>query len=194
VAAALGDLATELADIAERIRGGDREAESELVLRYQCAARVIARRHCRPQEPQVDDIVQDVLADLLQRLRAGLIEDPRALPHYLQLSIRNACTALYRRQSRWLSSGDLDPVPEDGDEPAEFQARQQRAQCLRDLVAELPVARDRELLRRFYLLEHSRAQVCSEMDIDESHFRRVIHRARQRLREVMELHGLADLW
>jgi DNA-directed RNA polymerase specialized sigma24 family protein len=36
--------------------------------------------------------------------------------------------------------------------------------------------------------------VCSEMDIDESHFRRVIHRARQRLREVMELHGLADLW
>lgn len=58
------------------------------------------------------------------------------------------------------------------------------------LLGELSVPRDRELLRRFYLLEHDRDQVCAALGIDPGHFHRVIHRARQRFGEILARHGL----
>ncbi|MCB1611467.1 MAG: sigma-70 family RNA polymerase sigma factor [Xanthomonadales bacterium] len=188
------DLATDLAAIAERIGNGDRDAESALFERYYRAACAVARRHCRPNEPQVEDIVQNVMMDLLQRLRDRRISDPRALPHYLQLSIRNACTAWYRTQSRWQAGTEIDTEPLAAEDPPdEVQARRIRNACVRELVSELPVARDRELLRRFYLLEESREEVCLTLEIEESNFRKIINRARMRLREVIKNRGPREL-
>ena len=185
--AATDDLASDLVELARRIRAGEVRAESELVARYLPAARVITRRHCRTHESAVDDIVQDVLTELLARLRSGLIAEPRALPHYLRESIRNACTAHYRGLSRLQGEAAIEmSVLID---PGEFHMRQERARLLRALVAELPVARDRDLLRRFYLLEQSRDEVCAALGIDEDHFRRVVHRAKQRLREALHRRG-----
>lgn len=187
------DLASELAALAARIRLGDKVAEHELGARYLRAIRAIVRRHCRPNEAQIDDIAQDVLADILKRLRAGLIDDPQALPHYLQLAIRHSCTAFYKREQKMQTDA---PDVEDaapGSDPLDFHVRQQRARLLRELLDELPVARDRELLRRFYLLEETRDSVCAQLGIDTGHFHRVIHRARERLRQVMDRHGYDDL-
>lgn len=182
--AATDDSASDLRELAQRIHAGEVRAETELVARYLRAAHAIARRHCRPQESSVDDIVQDVLTEVLARLRRGAIADPRALPQYLQVSIRNACTAHYRRVTRLHAVESLAGMGVPAD-PAELEMHQERARMLRVLVAELPVARDRELLRRFYLLEQSREEVCGALGIEEDHFRRVVHRARQRLREAL---------
>jgi len=197
VSVVLRDLGAELDDLAFRIRQGDSRAEAEFVGRYQTSARVIARRHCRAHEPQLDDIVNDVLTDTLYRLRRGQIDEPRALAQYLQVCIRNACTAWYRRESR-LESSDFSTgfstelSQSRADDPAEGAVSLERERMLRALLRELPVARDRELLRRFYLLEETRNDVCAALQIETEHFRRVVHRARQRLRELLDRSG-ADL-
>lgn len=182
-----------LAALAVRIRAGDRAAEHELGAQYLRAIRAIVRRHCRPGEPQIDDIAQDVLTDILRRLRGGLIADPQALPHYLQLSIRNACTAWYRREQLLRSDAPDCADPARTSDPSDFHAHQQRAILLRELLDELPVPRDRELLHRFYLQEESRESVCVALDIDPAHFRRVVFRARERLRVALSRRGYEDL-
>lgn len=184
--AAVAQLDAELATLVGQVQRGDRLAEQQLVLRYQRPVRALVRRHCRPNEPHAEDIVQDVLSDIVQRLRCGLIEDPQALPRYFQVAISRACRALYRGNERYSGGSDPDATadPSIGANPAEFRALQEQSSLLRALVEGLPVPRDREILRRFYLLEESRGEVCAALNIDEAHFHRVVHRARERLREA----------
>lgn len=176
----------DLTTLVDRIRQGDRQAEELLVMRYQRPVRALVRRHCRPNEPLAEDIAQEVLADIVQRLRCGLIEDPQALPHYLQVAISNRCRAHYRPGEQYADAADPDATADqaaDAD-PADRRVHEEQSRLLRSLVENLPVMRDRELLRRFYFLEETRDEVCVALGIDAAHFHRVVHRARERLREA----------
>ena len=48
------------------------------------------------------------------------------------------------------------------------------------------MARDRALLIGFYIEERSKDEVCAELGIPPDHFRRVVFRARERLRELFD--------
>ena len=177
--------------LVERIRAGDRAAEAEFVRTYERGVRVFVRRHTRPGEPMIDDFVQDVLHQVLQKLRAGEVRDPAALPAYLRATIVHVTTAEYRRRASrgdTVSTDALASVAGVAD-PAEQLRTTQLAERVRTLLAELPVARDRVLLIRFYLDECSKDEVCAELGIAPDHFRRVVFRARERLRELVERAG-----
>ena len=71
---------------------------------------------------------------------------------------------------------------DDGPEP---QIRRQ----VRRIVEELPTARDREIVKRFYLDEQEKEHICSDLGLAPLHFDKVIFRARQRMREQFEAKG-----
>ncbi len=176
------------------IAAGSAEAERCFVERYGRGVRALVVRACRPGDPVVDDIVQDVLLTVLARLRAGALNDPNALPAYLQATIAHAARAEYRRRSQRGDSVDvelLEALPGSEASPAECLHQRHLQQALAGLVEELPVARDRAVLRGFYLEDRDRDDLCAELGIDESHFRRVLHRARERMRALIESAGWA---
>jgi len=182
------------ASLAERIRHGDRSAETDFVRRFERGVRVLVRRHTRPGESMIDDFVQEVLWVVLERLRAGDLRDPDALPAYLRTTIVHVTTAEYRRRAtrgETVSPESLERIP-GGADPAEQVRTRQLALQMRALLAELPVARDREILARFYLEERSKDEVCAELGIDGDHFRRVVHRARERMRELLVRAGWGE--
>jgi RNA polymerase sigma-70 factor (ECF subfamily) len=177
------------------IAAGSVEAERAFVLRYQRGVRALVVRACRPGDPVVDDLVQDVLMTVLGRLRQGALLDANALPAYLQATIAHATTAEYRRRrmrGESIEREQLEAVPSSSPSPAEQVQRSHLREAVQALIEELPVARDRAVLRGFYLEERERDELCAELGIDESHFRRVLHRARERLRELVERAGLAE--
>jgi RNA polymerase sigma-70 factor (ECF subfamily) len=45
------------------------------------------------------------------------------------------------------------------------------------MLDEMPAARDRELLLRFYLNDEEKEQICQELHLSHEHFNRVIFRA-----------------
>ena len=180
----------ELQRIIAQIAAGDRAAETDLVNRFQRGVTLLARKYARPNESRIADIVQTVLMNTLERLRLGALREAAALPGYLRTCVINEVTMMYR--DRNTTSGE-DVSTADGkiaelttsDTP---ELRASRAQLLRNVVRaidSLPVPRDRELLIRFYLREESRDEVCAALRIDESHFRRVLHRARARLHDLL---------
>jgi RNA polymerase sigma-70 factor, ECF subfamily len=180
----------ELPRIIAQIAAGDRTAEAELVKRFQRGVTLLARKYARPNESRIPDVVQTVLMNTLERLRVGALREAAALPGYLRTCVINEITMMYRDRN---ATPDEDLSTADGkiaelttsDTP---EQRASRAQLLRNVlhaIDSLPVPRDRELLIRFYLREESRDEVCAALRIDESHFRRVLHRARERLHELL---------
>jgi RNA polymerase sigma-70 factor (ECF subfamily) len=179
------------ADLVARIAAGDRRAEQEFVRSYERGVRALVRRHCRPNDPIVDDLAQDVLARVLERLRAGAIREPAALPAYVQATIVYATSAEYRSRRVTEPAALIDELPSD-DNPSERASSNQLAGLLRSLLAQLPVARDREILVRFYLEEQDKDEVCRGLGIDASHFHRVVFRARERFRALLDGAGIGE--
>jgi RNA polymerase sigma-70 factor (ECF subfamily) len=182
--------------LVRRVAAGERAAETVLLARFGRGVRALARSQCRPNDPAAEDIAQDVLIGVLERIRAGAIVDPLALPAYLRTAVVHAASAEYRRRRDRGGTLSVDAVVDlDNGEPGPPQrlAAAQLAALLQRLLPELPVPRDREVLRRFYLLEQDKDAVCADLAIDESHFHRVVHRARQRFREILSRHGIGPV-
>ena len=55
-----------------------------------------------------------------------------------------------------------------------------------ELMDELPMRRDRELLQRYIVNEEDKFALCREYGLTSEHFDRVLHRARVRLKELLE--------
>ncbi|HEY6942197.1 RNA polymerase sigma factor [Dokdonella sp.] len=176
-------------DLVARIAAGDRRAEHDFVRQYERGVRALVRRHCRPNDPIADDLAQDVLARVLERLRAGAIRDAAALPAYVQATIVHTTSAEYRARRATDGPAALDDMPAT-DDPVERLGSDQLAALLRQLLAQLPVARDREILVRFYLDEQDKDEVCRSLAIDAAHFHRVVFRARERFRDLLHRAGL----
>src|SRR6202008_4290949 len=98
----------------------------------------------------------------------------------------------HRRKDRaaWSSADSLDELRDAEDDPDWARVgRPQWASAARRMLEEMPVARDREVLVRFYLDDEDREKICRELRLSEEHFNRVIFRARNRFRQLIEHRG-----
>ncbi|HEX7770672.1 MAG TPA: sigma-70 family RNA polymerase sigma factor [Dokdonella sp.] len=172
-------------DMVARIAAGDRAAEAHFISTYLRGVRALVRRRCRPNDPAVEDVVQDVLSRVLERLRAGAIREAAALPAYVQAAIAYATNAEYRARRPTEGMEAIADLPA-SDNPADQLDSSRRAAILRSLLEQLPVPRDREILVRFYLEEQDKDEVCRSLGIEASHFHRVVFRARERFRQLLD--------
>ncbi len=62
----------------------------------------------------------------------------------------------------------------------------QLANLVREALNDLPTPRDRELIRRYYLRDADKSQLCEDFDVSPEHFDRVAHRARARLKKLVK--------
>lgn len=185
------DIAPDI-ELADRIRMGDAGAEAKLVAAYLPGIRMMVRKHCRPNDPALDDLVQDVLVRVLVHLREGDVRDPVALPSYVRTLIANIVINEYRRRGQCHRDDGLNALDSlsDPDNPENAADRAGRLDLVGRLLRELPVARDREILIRHYVNDEQQDHICSDMGIDQTMFRRVLHRARKRLRGIADKIGM----
>jgi RNA polymerase sigma-70 factor (ECF subfamily) len=150
----------------------------------------------RVRDPQVAaDILQDAAVTTLEKLRAGEIAQPSCIGGYLYRVALNHLRN-YRRKDRTAlsSSADLESLP-DGEDNRDMAGvdRAQWAKAARLMLDELPTSRDRELLVRFYLNDECKEEICASLGLSDEHFNRVIFRARNRFRALLERRGYVKL-
>ncbi len=152
----------------------------------------------RVRDPEVAaDILQDAAVTTLEKLRSGEIARPENLGGYLYRVALNHLRNHRRKDRSAVSSADaLDELAsaENEDDWGNIGGRQW-ATSARRMLEEMPVARDREILVRFYLDDEDKEAICQRLQLSEDHFNRVIFRARNRFREFIEHRGFrkADL-
>ena len=175
------------ADLALKIGQGVRAAEEALVARYGPPLHFMLKRRTRDSELALD-IRQDALRIVIEKLRAGTLEQPERLGGYLRGVALKLCGAQQRKESRRATTADSDAVEAIADahaDPVEHLSDEQLRRSVRELLAELSTPRDRDILTRVYLLEEDKETVCTALGVDSLHFNRVLFRAKQRFRELL---------
>ncbi len=146
------------------------------------------------RDPQLaSDLLQDAIVTALQKLRAGEISTRAGLDGYVYRVALNHLRNYRRKESaRTADSAAADELPETGlhGNPAESLETRQWAHLVARMLQEFSSVRDRELLVRFYLKEESKEVLCQQFGLTDLHFNRVINRARDRFRELLERRGL----
>jgi RNA polymerase sigma-70 factor (ECF subfamily) len=179
------------ADIAHRIGAGDASAEGQLASRLRPGLLMLLRRRCAYDNWLAADLCQDTLVIVLQRLRKRSMEDPARLAAFAAQTARQLAFDSRRRTA--LRKTDVDSSAIDSAQVAaqtdDSVEKASTTSLVRKLLDELPSDRDRELMRRFYLLEQSKEEICHAMVLAPGHFDQLIFRARGRLREMLQSRG-----
>jgi RNA polymerase sigma-70 factor (ECF subfamily) len=175
-------------DLVARIGRGDPEAEAEMCRRYgQGLVYLLSRR--TGDKSRAEDICQDALATGIEKLRSSGINKPESLAAFLRGIAINLLTGEYRKAARRATVADTETIqqaiaPDPG--PFEDISSEQAQRAVRKLLNEITVTRDRDVLISVYLRDEDRESICQRLDVDATHFNRVLSRAKKRFRELVE--------
>jgi RNA polymerase sigma-70 factor, ECF subfamily len=152
---------------------------------------LIARRTGDPEVAA--DLLNEALCTSWEKWRAGEIRQPQQIAGYVfQVAInllRNLRRAVGERSDRRMSLESLEKEVPDS-HASEPSIEDRIAHKVRELIQSLGSTRDRKVLVRFYLEEDDKETICRDLSLSPLQFDKVLHRARRRLKESLESHGL----
>ena len=172
--------------------GGDRAAESRMLVALRPGVLAVLRFGAFHRWIDAEDLTQETLHIVVERLRARTIDDPRKVFAFAAATARNLALNQARKVLRQQTVVDSELVDELAQnlemEQSDLSDADDRhlAQAVMTLLDELPTQRDRQLLVRFYLEGVDKQQLCHELGLSPKHFDRVLMRARSRLRTIIE--------
>jgi RNA polymerase sigma-70 factor, ECF subfamily len=174
------------ADLVSRIRAGDQEAEAELVERYKRGVRIIIRRETG-DAAIADDLYQETFCLLLEKIRRGEIREPEKLSGFVCSVARNLVIGHFRRAARQetlTGTEEITSLPHLAPNQLEGLLRKEKVELVRQVLKEMPNQRDIQVLFRFYIAEEEKEKICADMGLTSAQFNLVLHRARERYREL----------
>lgn len=139
-----------------------------------------------------EDLLSEAIETSLRKLHEGKIERPEQLVGYVYRVALNHLRNFRRRDRTSRSAPDaIDNLEDEQNADVAAPIDQARwGKVVVEVLKELPAVRDRQLLVAYYLGEEDKDALCQRLGLDEKHFNRVIHRARERFRALLEGHGL----
>ena len=171
---------------------GDRQAESRMLVALRPGVLAVLRFGAFHRWVDAEDLTQETLHIVVERVRARTIDDPRKVFAFAAATARNLALNAARKVLRQQTVVDSELVDELAQnlemEHSDLSEQDDRqlAEAVAALLEELPTERDRQLLMRFYLDGTDKQQLCRELGLSPKHFDRVLMRARTRLRAIIE--------
>jgi len=176
-----------VSEIVEHIARGDSAAENVLVQKYQRPLMEMLKYRTQDQV-LAEDMLQDTLRIIIERLRGTGIKEPEKLSYFIQSTARNIVIAHFRKESCRGTQPNTDIVEQAiGSEKEQLQVvyNEELSIFIRNLLRKLSTPRDREILTRFYVWEQEKLQVCQAMELTVNAFDRVVSRARKRFKVIV---------
>ena len=172
-------------ELVTRILAGEKAAESELVQQYSRGVLIILNRATGDYSLS-EDLSQETFQLTLEKIRGGEVREPEKLSGFICSLARNLATDHYRRSRRSEQVDDpeaMETVAAAAPSQLDLVLQAEKSKRVRELLSELS-GRDREILRRFYIEEEDKDRICADLKLSSLHFNRVLHRARERYREL----------
>jgi RNA polymerase sigma-70 factor, ECF subfamily len=180
-------------EICARIKAGSREAEATLVNRLQPGLRLVLQRATGGDLELARELFQETLVILLRRLRSVGLSDPTELAAFAAQTARNLAIAHHRKESRRRTDANIEAIETVSDPQRgqpELVAANRLGAIVHRLLGELPTDRDRMVLKRYYLHEDPKADICRDLDMSDLAFNQVLFRARNRFRDLLSNAGI----
>lgn len=175
--------------IVEGIQAGDSQSEMLLASKFSSGLVVMLTRRTGNMA-QAEDLAQDTLLTVIERLRKRGIDHPEHLTRFVYQTAKFMFLGSLRKSS---STRELTGVDIDHEDEADIESihiRSEEAEAVRVLIAELKMPRDRELLMRYYVYDEPKPAICDALGLSVEHFDRVLHRARSRFADLARSRNL----
>jgi RNA polymerase sigma-70 factor, ECF subfamily len=138
------------------------------------------------------DLLNDAICTAWEKYRDGQIAKPEEICGYIyQVALnhlRNYRRSIGDRPEHRADPQSIDSLPSEEDDDFDIDDRT-LDQVIR-IMRSMDSARDRTILVRFYLDEDDKESICRDMHLTPAKFDNVLHRARRRLRDLLEAQGL----
>ena len=170
----------------KRLSDGDPATESHFLNYFSGLLAIKLRRRLNSSQ-DVDDLSQEVFLRVLRTLRIGDgMQRPERLGAYVVAVCNHVLLEHFRDQAR-TSQWDPDaPEPRHGAASAEQELISAETRLnVRGLLEELS-AKDRAVLQAVFLEEQDKAAVCREYGITRDYLRVLLHRAKNRFRQLLD--------
>jgi len=134
----------------------------------------------------LQDKVHDVFVATAQAIRRGKLRDPeRLIPFVTKVTRFYTYSQIERRTQNRRVEGSLEHanVPDSRVNLELTAYRKQKIRIVRDILHSMS-DRDCDVLRRFYLQEQSKEQICEEMQLTKTQFRLLKSRAKSKFAKL----------
>jgi RNA polymerase sigma-70 factor (ECF subfamily) len=154
--------------------------------------RLLVSRRCR--DPHVAaDLLNEAVCTTWSKWQAGKIARPEQIAGYvLQVTmnlLRNHRRAIAERPEKRADAAKLQELQSEG-EPSDETIEREIAVQVKNVIRGMSSQRDRAILVRFYLDEEDKENICRDLWLSPLQFDKIVHRARGRLRKLLESGGL----
>lgn len=161
-----------------------------LIAREYWGLRKLLERHTRDPELAAD-LINDAICTAWEKWQAGEIAQPGLIAGFVfrvaMNLLRNHRRSVGDQEHRRAGERQLETLQA---EPEADSMDQGIAKKVRRILESMTPVRDRNVIVRFYLQEEDRASICRDLGLTAEQFSRVLHRARRRLLELAQAHGI----
>ena len=135
----------------------------------------------------VDDARQETFLRVLNVLRnKGGLEHPERLGAFVNAVCDNVLSEFFRAGSRYQQPPENAPEPEDESASADSgYITDERKRLIRQVLNKLSET-DRTVLRKVFLEDRDKDEICRDLGIDRDYLRVRVHRALARFRSALE--------
>jgi RNA polymerase sigma-70 factor, ECF subfamily len=173
--------------------GMTKSAIESLILKNYTGLRLLILR--RTRDPNVaSDLLSEAICITWEKWQANQIAHPDQIAGYIfQVAVnllRNRRRAMGEKPGARADNSRLDTLADDSAAADDWIERQIAARVKR-VIGSMSTPRDRLILTRFYLEEEDKESICRDLNLEATQFDKVLHRARGRLKELLEAQGLA---
>jgi RNA polymerase sigma-70 factor, ECF subfamily len=167
----------------------DGDSTRRLLENYPALVRLITRASGDPR--LAADLLHEAIVTAISKLQNDELALPEKIAGYVfgaaMNHLRNHRRRMDERGDRRIDSDAIENLPAE-EHPGGLDQRA-IAQEVRRILGSLPTPRDREIVKRFYLDEDEKDTICRDLGLSPLHFDKVIFRARQRMRKLLEQKG-----
>ncbi len=168
-----------------------KSAIESLILKNYTGLRLLIMR--RIGDPNIAaDLLSEAICITWEKWQANEIERPDQIAGYIfRVAVnllRNHRRSMSERREARADVSQLDALATE-DQSRDSWIEQQMAAQVKRIIKGMSTTRDRIILTRFYLDEEDKDSICRDLALDSLQFDKVLHRARTRLRELLESQG-----
>ena len=172
------------------------ESEQLTASLYLSSYQRVATHLKRYSQTDAEDLAQDALLIVLEKLREGKVADIDQLEGYYFQTATNVAIAHLRKKGRrrditerYLADFEPEAQANGDDKISERESKDQIASALKQLSQ----TRDQEILTQHYILDCDKEVVRQNLELAPNQFDRVLHNARRRLSQLLAPQASADL-